>query len=456
MPPAASPSDRPPHATEAPVAPPALDGRHATKARVSSFLGSAVEYYDFLLYGAAAGLVFPELFFDGLPAALGVTLSYVILLAGYIARPVGGLLFGHFGDRFGRKRMLFITLMAMGLVSIAIGFLPGSATIGVLAPILLVTLRVIQGIAVGGEWAGATLMSMEHSTDRTKGFGAALAVAGAPMGAVLATLVLAVFSARDDFMDWSWRVPFLLSVVVVMVGLYLRSQIDESPEFERARQRGEVHTNVPILEMWTKYRKEVVLGTLAAGAPLFLQGLLAVWMVPYVVNRGVVERPEALLMLTLSNFLHVFTIPASAWVSDRLGRRPVMIGGALLSAMGIWGMFALFNSDSPTLVGLAFIVGNPILQASMYGPVGAFLGEKFDANARYTGVSLTYQFGSLIGSGIAALVADQLAGQGQGTAGLATFMTVFFLLSGLAVVLSRETAERQTHEERFLEANLVD
>lgn len=432
------------------------------KARASSFIGSAVEYYDFLLYGAAAGLVFPKLFFANLPVALATTLSYVILFTGYAARPLGGLLFGHFGDKFGRKRMLFITLLVMGLVSVSIGLMPGSAQIGVAAPVILVVLRVIQGIAVGGEWAGATLMSMEHSEHGKKGFGASVAVAGAPMGAVLATLVLGLFSGRKDFMlapdIWwaSWRIPFLLSFVVVLVGLYLRSQIHESPEFEEARRRGEVRTNVPIVEMWTKYRKEVVLGILATGAPLFLQGLLAVWAVPYVVAGGAVGRQDALMMLTVSNFLHVFAIPASAWLSDRLGRRPVMIGGAILSAVGLWGMFALFNTNQPLLIGLAFIVGNPILQASMYGPIGAFLGEKFDPNARYTGVSLTYQFGSLIGSGLAPLIADQFVGQGRNTTSLALYMSVFFVISGLAVVLSRETRHQQTHTERFVEANLVD
>ncbi|QGF22678.1 MFS transporter [Raineyella fluvialis] len=431
------------------------------RARASSFIGSAVEYYDFLLYGAAAGLVFPKLFFANLDPALGTTLSYVILFTGYAARPLGGLLFGHYGDKFGRKRMLFITLLVMGLVSISIGLMPGSAMIGAAAPIILVVLRVIQGIAVGGEWAGATLMSMEHSKQGSKGLGASLAVAGAPMGAVLATLVLALFSGRHDFIvtdAWwaSWRIPFLLSFVVVLVGLYLRSQIHESPEFEEARRRGEVHTNVPIVEMWTKYRKEVVLGTLAVGAPLFLQGLLAVWAVPYVVAGHAVSRQDALMMLTLSNALHVFAIPASAWLSDRLGRRPVMIGGAILSAVGLWGMFALFNTNQPVLIALAFIVGNPILQASMYGPIGAFLGEKFDANARYTGVSLTYQFGSLIGGGLAPLIADQFVRHPGQTQNLALYMSVFYVISGIAVLLSRETRHKQTHAERFIEANLVD
>lgn len=446
--------------TTAPIVPPPTLDEHtpgqARRARASSFIGSAVEYYDFLLYGAAAGLVFPHLFFNNLPEALGITLSYVILLTGYAARPIGGLLFGHFGDKVGRKRMLFITLMVMGLVSIGIGLMPGSATIGIAAPIILVVLRVIQGIAVGGEWAGATLMSMEHSGKGSKGLGASLAMAGAPLGAVLATLVLAVFSRRDDFLDFSWRIPFLLSVVVVMVGLYLRTQIKESPEFEAARQRGEVHTNVPIVEMWTKYRKDVVLGIVAAGAPLFLQGLLAVWAVPYVVAGGAVSRSDALLMLTLSNFLHIFTIPAFAALSDKLGRRPVMIGGAILSAVGLWVMFALFTSGDLLLIALAFIVGNPILQAAMYGPVGAFLGEKFDANARYTGVSLTYQFGSLIGSGSAALVANWLVGTDGSTTKLALYMTAFFVISGIAVLLSRETRHKQSHAERFVEANIVD
>lgn len=270
--------------TAAIAAPMPTDPTERRRAVVSSFLGSTVEYYDFLLYAAASGLVFPKLFFSNLSPELGTTLSFVILLIGYIARPVGSMAFGHFGDKFGRKNVLIITLLTMGLVSVAIGLMPSAQQIGVAAPILMVFLRTLQGLAVGGEWAGATLMAMEHSDEHNKGFGASLAVAGGPAGAVLSTLVLAVFAgiSGDQFAnpggrwfvdDWGWRVPFLLSAAIVVLGLFLRSRVTESPEFEQARRRGDVHTGVPLVKMFRDAPKELVLGSLAGAAGLFLQGL---------------------------------------------------------------------------------------------------------------------------------------------------------------------------------------
>lgn len=416
--------------------------KDSRRAVLSSFLGSSVEYYDFLLYTAAAGLVFPPLFFSNVDPALGQLLAFATLLAGYLTRPLGGVLFGHFGDRFGRKNMLFITLMMMGVVSLCIGLMPTYATIGVAAPVLLVTLRVIQGIAVGGEWAGATLMAMEHSSARNKGFGASLSVAGGPTGAVLSTLVLTLFATLpdDQFYSWGWRVPFLLSVIVVAVGLYLRARVKESPEFEAARESGDVHTGVPIKLMVTKYPKEVLLGALGGAAPLFVQGLLAGFMVTYVsVINEWIPRSEALMLLTFSSFFHIFTIPAFAALSDRIGRKKVMIGGAIFSAVAVWPMFAMFNIGDPLWIGLAFMLGNPIIQASMYGPIGAFLSEKFATNARYTGTSLSFQLSSIIGAGVAPLVAVRLTSPEVGTTNLAVYVTVMFVLSGAAVALSRET-----------------
>lgn len=416
------------------------------RAQSSSFIGSAVEYYDFLLYAAAAGLVFPDLFFSGVDHSTGVLLSYLTLFTGYVSRPIGGLLFGHFGDKIGRKKMLVITLLVMGIVSMVIGLMPTAASIGLAAPILLAVLRLVQGLAVGGEWAGAMLMSGEHSSSGTKGFGASLAMAGAPFGAVMATLVLAVTSglAGPAFVEWAWRIPFLLSAVVVAVGLYMRTRVSESPEFEAARKRGEVHTGLPVAVLFTQYRSTIVLGSLAVMAPLFIQGLLAVFMVPYVVDSGAVSRETALYMLTLSNFVHIFTISAFAALSDRIGRKQVMVGGAVFSAIAVWPMFMLFDSGNATLITIAFLVGNPLIQASMYGPVGAYLSELFEPTARYSGVSLTYQLGSLLGAGLAPLVAQRLVTDSAGTSHLAWYIGGAYVISAVAVLLSRSAAARRT------------
>lgn len=342
--------------------------------------------------------------------------------------------------------MLVITLVLMGIVSVCIGLMPTYSTIGIAAPIILVGLRILQGLAVGGEWAGATLMAAEHVSDGRRGIAASVAVTGGPTGSVLATLVLGLFAGLPDdaFLSWGWRIPFLLSAALVVVGLYLRFQVTESPDFAKARAAGEVHRGVPIMRVLTRYPLSSLYGILAVAGPLFMQALLAVWVVPYVAAQEVVPRQDALYMLTASSFLHIFAIPFFAWLSDRFGRRPVMLTGVAISVLLVFPMFALFNSGSYWLVALGFIVGNPIIQASMYGPVGAFLAEKFSTEDRYTGVSLTFQLGSVLGAGTAPLIATwlyDLANDG-GTNDIAWYFIALIGISALAVFLSKETLVR--------------
>lgn len=421
--------------------------RESRRAVISSYLGSTVEYYDFLLYGSAASLVFPALFFSDLDPGLGIILSFLTLATGYIARPIGGLLFGHFGDKYGRKQILFITLMVMGIVSILIGLLPTYQTIGIAAPIALLLLRILQGLAVGGEWAGATLMAMEHSGKKSKGLGASIAVSGGPSGAVLATLVLGGFSLmpEEQFMSWGWRIPFLLSALLVVIGLYLRHRVTESPDFEQAKvkeaQQSE-SASVPIVELFRSSSKEIGLGTLSGIAPLFIQSLLATFALTYAVSIGH-SRSDALLMLTIANTLHIFTIPLMAAISDRYGRRPVMLIGVVLGMILIWPMFELISHENPWMMLLGFIIGNPIIQAVMYGPMGAFISEKFTTRTRYTGLSLTYQLTSLIGAGFTPIIAQALleqAGGGTNTHYIAMLFCVLCAVTGIGVYLSKETA----------------
>lgn len=435
--------------------------KESRRALISSFLGSTVEYYDFLLYGSAAGLVFPHLFFsDEMDPTLGMALSFVILLAGYATRPIGGVLFGHFGDRFGRKNMLFITLMMMGLVSVGIGLMPTYDAIGVAAPLLLVLLRVVQGLAVGGEWAGATLMAAEHVQEKNRGLAASIAVTGGPTGSVLATLILGLFAGlpQEQFLSWGWRIPFLLSAALVIIGLYMRYRVTESPDFVKAQKSGEIHTGVPIVRVLTRYPLSSLFGILAAAGPLFMQSLLAIFMVPYVVESGAVDRQQALMMLTASSFVHIFAIPFFASLSDRFGRRPVMLAGAGISIALVFPMFALFNSGSFWLIALAFMVGNPIIQASMYGPIGAFLAEKFETQDRYTGVSLTFQLGSLVGAGTAPLMATWLInlGNGGGTNNIAWYFILLIVLAALSVYLSKETRGRAARTASRAEETIDD
>lgn len=446
-------------AHQAEAVPPALDShtgkREQRRVLISSFLGSTVEYYDFLLYGAAAGMVFPHLFFhESMDPTFGIMLSYVIMFSGYLSRPIGGLLFGHLGDRYGRKNILFITLLIMGAVSVCVGLMPTYHSIGIAAPILMVVLRVLQGIAVGGEWAGATLMAAEHATEGKRGFAASIAVAGGPAGAVLSTLVLGLFAGlpEDQFMSWGWRVPFLFSVVLVIIGLYMRYKLTESPEFLEAKKTGEAHTGVPIARLFTEYPREVIYSIFAIAGPLFMQALMAVFVVPFVVAQGAVSRQEALMMLTFSAALHVFAIPFFASLSDRFGRLRVMLVGVVISIVLVFPMFWLFNSGVPAYIALGFIVGNPIIQASVYGPVGAFLAEKFDTPVRYTGVSFTYQIGSVLGAGLAPIVATWLVDKGDGSTDYIAFYFIgLMLIAALAIV----AAERRQKAQNPLNAQVV-
>ncbi|MEL6051442.1 MFS transporter [Corynebacterium rouxii] len=447
-----------------------VNPRESRRAVVSSFLGSTVEYYDFLLYAAAAGLVFPKLFFGTLSPTAGTTLSFVILLIGYISRPLGSMAFGHFGDKFGRKNVLVITLLTMGLVSVCIGLLPSSQMIGVAAPILLVVLRTIQGIAVGGEWAGATLMAMEHSKAENRGFGASLAIAGGPAGAVLSTLVLAIFStiSGENFndpshyfvSDWGWRVPFLLSAGIVVLGLYLRAGLTESPEFEAARARGDVHTGIPLIKMLKDSPKELVLGALAGAAGLFIQGLQASYMVPYIVERTAnttqpITRADGLMMITIGSLIAIFVMPFLAYLSDLFGRRRVMITGGLISVLGFWLVVRMIDHGSGWSIWIALIALVCIVQPAQYGPIGAFLSEKFDAAHRYTGTGITFQVASILGAGTAPLVASRLISPEHGLTNVALYVTFLFVVSTLAIYLSKETSHRESHDERFTETVIV-
>jgi MFS family permease len=421
-------------------------GRDRRRALMSSFLGSTVEFYDFLLYASAATLVFPQLFFSGLQPAVAVTLSYVTLAAGYLARPVGGLLFGHFGDKVGRKKMLFITMMIMGGVSICIGLLPTVAVIGIAAPIILVTLRVVQGVAIGGEWAGSALLAMEHSTPSSRGFGASVAATGGPAGSVLATSILALFALlpEDQFMSWGWRVPFLLSAALVVIALYLRLRVRESPDFEAAQKLNVVmHSGFPLVRMFREYKGAILTGLMVAIAPLFIQTVLATFALTYAMSHGH-ARTDALLMLTISYVIHIFTIPMFAALSDKYGRRPVLMLGAVVGVVGIWPTMSLLGGDSILELLLGFILGNCLIQGVTFGPVTAFISEKFPTPVRFTGLAFTYQVGTFLGAGFAPLIAVALLARGGGadTVFISLFFCLLCVLSIIGAFISKETAGR--------------
>ncbi len=430
-------------------------GSSRRRVLLSSYLGSTIEFYDFLLYGLVATLVFGEVFFSNLDPTTGRVLALTTLAAGYVARPIGGALFGHFGDRLGRKSMLVVTMTLMGVASCLVGLLPTYDSIGIAAPILLTVLRVVQGLAVGGEWGGAALMALEHSDESNRGFGASFANMGGPSGAVLATVSVGLFSLlpEEAFLSWGWRVPFLLSFLLVGIGLFIRLQITESPVFleaqEKAKaQRAHTPSRPPIVEVLVKHPHHVLLALSAGLGAFLLQSLLATFAIAFAIDAGH-SRSAALTAAAIAAFLHIFTIPAYAALSDRVGRRPVMLAGAIATAVLAWPLFQLLSSGNWWLLLAGFILGNPILQASMYGPLAAFVTEMFGTRARYTGASLGYQLSTTVGAGFGPVVAASLLATGGGEPTYVVVLVIITsLASAVAILVARESSGAQLGESR--------
>jgi MFS family permease len=407
----------------------------------SSYLGSVVEFYDFLLYGIAASLVFGQIFFANMPPVVATIASFGTLAVGYLSRPLGGIIFGHFGDKVGRKSMLIITMSLMGVASTLIGLLPTYDQIGVVAP--LIFLRLVQGLAVGGEWGGAALMSLEHSKTERRGFAASVTHMGGPSGALLATLIMTGFSTlpKEDFLTWGWRVPFLFSAVLLLVGMFVRLKVTESPLFAAAQQakKLEPKTKSPLLLVLRRYPKNVVLAALGGSAAFVFQGLLATFAITLAVQTGVAQT-TVLLMHAVATFLHIFTIPLFAVLSDRVGRRPVMVTGAIAGAVLAFPIFQMLASGNVALVLIAFLIGNPLIQASMYGPMAAFISEMFGTGARYTGASLGYQLAATLGAGLAPLSAASLMAMGGGNpVFISVMVAVVCIISAAAIYLTKES-----------------
>jgi len=440
--------------TGVPTSPPdqePSDPRQMRRVLFSSFLGSAVEFYDFLLYGTAAALVFGQLFFSDLTPVVATIASFATLAVGYIVRPLGGVIFGHFGDRIGRKSMLVLTMSIMGAASFAIGLLPTYQTIGMLAPILLILLRLIQGFAVGGEWGGAALMALEHSDEKKRGFSASFANMGAPAGAVLSTVVLAIVTLLpgDAFLSWGWRIPFLLSAVLVGIGLYVRLKVTESPLFEQ-----EVITAVavetpgkkrlPIIDVLLTNPTSVLLGIGAGLGAFALQALMATFALTIGVENGL-TRSTVLWLFAAGSFVQIFALPCYAALSDRIGRRPVMIAGCIAAILAVYPILLLISSGSVLGVLLGFLIAMPLVQAAMYGPLAAFTTEIFATGNRYTGASLGYQLSSTLGGGFAPLIAATLVAgttAGNGLFRVALFAAAAALVSAITIAIAKESSSR--------------
>jgi metabolite-proton symporter len=410
----------------------------------ASLIGTTVEWYDFFLYGVAASVVFGDLFFPKGEQLTGTLLSFATFAVGFFARPIGGVVFGHFGDRVGRKNLLVLSLLMMGMATFAIGLLPTYAQVGALAPVLLTVLRLIQGFALGGEWGGAVLIVSEHGDPKRRGFWSSWPQAGAPAGQLIANGVLAglaAFQSDAAFDKWGWRIPFLLSAVLVLVGLWVRLRIEESPVFREARAKQEPADKLPFVEVITKYPREVLTAMGARMAENVSYYIFTIVIATYAKEHLSLGKSFALNAVLIAAAVHFCAIPLWGALSDRVGRKPVYLFGAI--GVGVWGFvfIALVNTKNFGLAVLAVTIGL-VLHGAMYGPQASFFTELFGTRVRYSGVSVGYQLASIIAGGLAPFIAIALLKAYDSGFAISAYVAVCAVISIVAVLSYGETRQR--------------
>ena len=409
------------------------------KAVLGAAIGTTIEWYDFLLYATAAALVFNKLFFPSLDPLAGTLSAYAAFAVGFLARPVGGAVFGHFGDRLGRKTVLVWALAIMGAATTLVGVLPTYERIGAWAPALLFVLRFVQGIGVGGEWGGAVLLAVEHSGGGRRGLHGAWPQMGVPAGLLLATGVFSVFSSNlseSAFLAWGWRVPFLLSFALIALGLFIRLRIPETPAFEHVREARR-ESRVPLLDVFREHPREVVVGVGMRFAENALFYVYTVFVLSYGETALGYSRSSLLAGVSLASFVGLFAIPFWAHLSDRLGRRPVYLAGALTSLAIAFPFFWLLGRG-PGFIGVALVLAVNVGHNMMYGPMAAYLSELFGTRVRYSGASLVYQATSALSGGLSPFVATLLSTR-YGWPAVAAYMVACCAITAIATWFAPET-----------------
>lgn len=414
---------------------------------LASMIGTSIEWYDFFVFGTASALVFGRLFFPTFSELAGTLAAFASFAVGFVARPVGGLLFGHIGDRIGRKTTLVVTLTMMGVATFVMGLMPTYATIGVWAPVLMVALRFAQGLAVGGEWGGAVLMATEHSSRGRRGFFGSFAQVGSAVGGLMSTgMFLAVQQLpEDDFVSWGWRVPFLVSILLVFVGLFIRLRIMESPVFAKIKEARRV-VRVPAVELLRSDARNVLLaaGLYLAHGVLFYA--MTVYTLAYTTREYGLAENTYLIGVTAAGAVQILTIPALGALSDKLGRRPVIIFGTLFVAAFALPLNFMITSQIPWLAWLAVVISICVGHNAVYAPMAALYSELFPAHIRYSGASLGYQLGGAI-AGFVPLIAASLVGAVGGAYWpIPALIAVTGLIGFVCILLMRPVAEMQPHE----------
>ena len=413
----------------------------------ASAVGTTLEWYDFTVYNTLAALIFNRLFFPSFDPLTGTILAFSTYAVGYISRPIGGVIFGHLGDKLGRRFVLFVTVTIMGLTTGLMGTLPTYAFAGKLSPILLVTLRFVQGVALGGEWAGAVLLSVEHGDQGKRGRNASYTQLGPALGTLLATVCIASMTnllSDDAFFAWAWRIPLLASLVLVGFGIWIRLGVDETPMFKELEEAG-AKAKTPIADVLRLFlRRLLIAGGVRVGTDVHY-ALVAVFSLTYLTTVLNVPRTSALTAIMIGTVFDAVAIPLCGILSDRIGRRPVYAAGALLAILWAFGFFILVDRSTTVSIVIAVVVGC-LIHALMFGPQAAFVAEQFPTRVRYAGSSLAYTLAGIVGGGFAPLAMASLLQLYRTTTGISIYIVGTLCVTLVALLLARETAKRPLEE----------
>lgn len=408
----------------------------------ASAVGTTIEWYDFLIYSTAASLVLNKLFFPTHDPLVGKLLAIGTIGVGFFARPIGAVILSHFGDRLGRKSMLILTLVSMGAATMVIGLLPTYQQIGIAAPIILVACRLIQGIAVGGEWGGAVLVTTEHSPLHRRGLYGSIVQVGFPLGMALGTASFFALASLSDaqFAAWGWRIPFIASAALVVVGVFIRMKIDETPDFKRNLREGNI-AKMPVLEAIRRHPKDLLIGLGARITEISWIYVITIFGLSYAVSNLGLPRSLVLGAIALGAAVELITIPLFGALSDRIGRRPIYMLGCVAAILLSFPIFWAMGTRDPLIVVIAFVAGMSLGHGIMYGVQASFLSEMFPSNVRYSGASLGYQIAAPLGGGLVPLAAAAMVGMNHGaTWPVSVLMIAIALVTMVAVLFARETA----------------
>lgn len=431
----------------------------AKRSALGSLIGTSIEWYDYFLYGTAAAVVFSPLFFPDIDPIMGLLASFGTFAVGFLARPVGGFVAGHVGDRIGRKIMLVASLLIMGIATTLIGVLPTFDQIGYWAPILLLILRLIQGFGAGAEWGGAALMSVEHATKNRRGFYGSFTQIGVPVGMLMATgafTLMRSLTGSEAFMAWGWRIPFLASAVLVVVGFVVRSALEDPPQFQKMKAENTVSAN-PIGDVYRNEKRNLWLATGMRVSQNAVYYLYTVFAISYIGRSLGNESNVTLIAVMISSALGILSTPLWAILSDKIGRRKLYIFGSVGSGLFMTPFFLLADTGNPILIIVAMLIGVNFFHDAMYGPQAAYFSELFSTGVRYSGASISYSLGSVFGGGFSPLIATALLAVGGGSPWL--IIIYFCLLSAITAIcayLAPETNLRDIDDDSSLQSPTVE